>query len=64
MSKRKQLTIYTALGLLYLYIWLDGGRIGQILALLGIGSTLLFLVLYYVFGKTAAKSEKVQQQTK
>jgi hypothetical protein len=50
--------------LLYLYIWLDGGRIGQILALLGIGSTLLFLVLYYVFGKTAAKSEKVQQQTK
>ena len=58
MSKRKRISIYAGLALLYLYLWIDGGTLGQVLALGGVATTLFFLVLHYSLSSVEDKKKK------
>jgi len=51
MSKRKKIAIYAGLLVVYLYIWFDGGTIGHYIAVLSVGTALLFLLLNWAASK-------------
>ncbi len=61
MPTYKRLLIYAALAGGYAYIWFDGGLIGKYLAGGCAGTTLLFLVLYDEFEKSAGSTERRDQ---
>ena len=58
MTRKKKIAVYGCVALGYLYIYWDGGRLGHILAIGGIATSILFLLLRRSFSKAADKAEK------
>jgi hypothetical protein len=58
MRPAKKITVYVLVALGYVYVWIDGGTVGHILALVGAITTVAILVLNRSFSKAAAKAER------